>query len=51
MSSLDLTSQSEINTRFKEIIKKGEDKSNEYKKTCKYGLDCPVPPISRMTTR
>jgi hypothetical protein len=39
MSSLDLTSQSEINTRFNEIIKQGEDKSNEYKKTCKYGLD------------
>ena len=39
MSSIELSTQSDINHRFNQIIQQGEDKSNEYKNNCKYGLD------------
>ncbi len=35
MSSFHLSSECEINTRFNEIIRQGEEKSNEYKNNCK----------------
>ncbi len=49
MSSFNLSSESEINTRFNEIIRQGEEKSNEYRNNCKYGLDNSTSPKNIIT--